>query len=243
MTPGRRQWRDMPEGTKPNIDELLIQSALQPDLCRRLLEAPDEVFRDFELTEEEKDILRRPDGRLLPLLGAALAQQTEMGSPAEAPVKESLAQVETRTLPDALLALTVVPCVVQENGQFQGLAYAVSVSPLPESGDPAGLPLPAELPGQPLAPLYAVIQISAVLSQDTAGGLQAGLWASFRRSTNVAAPPPPEMAGDPSSPPFGTRIDAAEVESAAAAVLNASRDDRYDKLVDLLRAVRCGDVR
>jgi hypothetical protein len=233
----------MPEETKPKIDQLLIQSALQPDLCRHLLEAPDEVFCDFELTKEEKEILRRPDGRLLPLLGAALALQTEMGSPPEAPVKASFARVETRTLPDALLALTVVPCAVQENGQFQGLAYAVSVSPLPENGDPAGLPLPAGLPGQPLAPLYAVIQISAVLSQDVAGGLQAGLWASFRRSTNVTAPPPPEMAGDPSSPPFGTRIDSAEVESAAAAVLDASRDDRYDKLVDLLRAVRSGDVR
>src|SRR5262249_8309427 len=149
---GRRQWGDMPEGTKPKIDQLLIQSALQPALCRHLLEAPDEVFPDFELTEEEKDILRRPDSRLLPLLGAALALQTEMGSPPEAPVKESLARAETRMLPDALLALTVVPCAVQQNGQFQGLAYGVSVSPLPESGDPAALPLPAGLPGQPLAP-------------------------------------------------------------------------------------------
>ena len=233
----------MPAGTKPKINQLLIQSALQPDLCRHLLEAPDEVFRDFELTQEEQDILRRPDGRLLPLLGAALARQTEMGSPPDASAKESLARVETRMMPDALLALTVVPCAVQENGQFQGLAYGVSVSPLPESGDPAGLPLPAGLPGQPLAPLYAVIQISAVLSQDAAGGVQAGLWASFRRSTNVAAPPPPETAGDPSSPPFGTRIDSGEVASAAAAVLDASREDRYDKLVDLLRAVRSGNVR
>ena len=53
---------------KPGIDQLLIESALQPELRRRLLESPDEIFRDFDLSEEEKEILRRPDHRLLPLL-------------------------------------------------------------------------------------------------------------------------------------------------------------------------------
>jgi len=234
----------VPSAAKPAIDQLLVRSALQPDLCRRLLESPDDVFRDFDLTEEEKDILRKPDSRLLPLLGAALARQTGAGAPMEVPVEDSLPGVKARTLPDTLLALTVVPCALDEDGQFKGISYAVSVNPMPASGDPASLPLDAaELPGQPLAPLYAVIQLSAVLSQDPAGAPQVGLWASFRQSSNVSPPPPPETAGDPTAPPFGTRLDSAAVESAVAAVRHASRDERYDKLVDLLRAVRSGDVR
>src|SRR5262245_28555774 len=98
----RRQWRDMsnpaeqhpppempPNTRKPRIDQLLIQSALRPDLCRDLLESPNEIFSDFDLTEEEQAILRKPDSRLLPLLGPALALQTETESPAEASIEVS----------------------------------------------------------------------------------------------------------------------------------------------------------
>ena len=59
--------------SRPGIDRLLIASALDGDLRRRLVDTPDDVFPEFDLTEDEKDILRSPDQRLLPLLGAALA--------------------------------------------------------------------------------------------------------------------------------------------------------------------------
>jgi hypothetical protein len=75
----------MPEAVqdmaKPKIDRLLVDSALQPELRKHLLESPDEVLRDYDLTEEEKDILRRPDYRLLQLLGATLARQMETAGP------------------------------------------------------------------------------------------------------------------------------------------------------------------
>ena len=37
---------------------------------RRLLESPEEVFQEFDLTEEERDLLRRPDHRLLRFVGS-----------------------------------------------------------------------------------------------------------------------------------------------------------------------------
>jgi hypothetical protein len=234
--------------SKPGIDQLLIESALQPDLRRRLMESPDEVFADFELSEEEKEILRRPDHRLLALLGAALKRQTESAGPArEAPSGEPPrpALIQSRTLPDMCMALTVVPCALSENGQFKGVTYVVWANPLPEGGDPATLPPPAGmvLPGQPLAPLYAVFQLSAVQSQDAGGNLQVGLWASLRRSSNVVPSPPPETAGEPAAPPFGSRLDSGQVKAAAAAVRQASREERYDRLVDLMCVLRRGDVR
>ncbi|MGA3326207.1 MAG: hypothetical protein ABSF45_17180 [Terriglobia bacterium] len=234
--------------SKPGIDQLLIESALQLDLRRRLLESPEEVFRDFDLTEEEKDILRRPDHRLLELLGATLARQMESAGPAgEVPsgAPSPPALIEARTLPDTSIALTVVPCALYENGQLKGINYVVWANPMPEGGDPASLPPPAGvvLPGRPLAPLYAVIQLSAVQTQDAAGNPQVGLWAWLQRPSNVAAPPPPETAGVPEDSPFGSRLDSGPVQAAVAAVRKASREERYGRLIDLMRVLRSGDVR
>src|ERR1700686_31884 len=67
-----------PSGSKPGVSQLLIASALDADLCRRLLESPEETFQDFDLTEDERDLLRRPDQRMLRLFGVALAQQREL---------------------------------------------------------------------------------------------------------------------------------------------------------------------
>jgi hypothetical protein len=233
---------------KPGIDQLLIESALQPELRRRLLESPDEVFTDFDLSEGEKEILRRPDHRLLPLLGAALARQMESSgplgeTPSVSPAPPAL--IEARTLPDAWLALTIVPCAQREEGHLKGISYVVWTNPIPEGGDPATLPPPAGVvfPGQPLAPLYAVIQLSAVETQDAAGNPQVGLWASLAQSSNVAAPPPPETAGNPAVPPFASDLRSEAVRVAVAEVRGAPAAERHDRLLHLMRTLRTGDVR
>jgi len=246
-----------PSGSKPGVSQLLIASAMDADLCRRLLESPEETFQGYELTEEEKELLRRPDQRLLYLFGVALAQQRELSS-REAPreaygdaqavsiaAPQPHAVVEARTLPAISLALTLVPCAQYENGQLSTFAYAVWVNPLAEGTDPAALPIPqgVALPGQPLTPLHAVIQVSAVQLPDRDGKPRVGLSASLRRSSNVTAPPPPESAGRPGTPPFGSDLGDIEVQSAVAAVRNASGGDRYDRLIELIHALRGGDVR
>lgn len=241
-----------PRRPKPGVSQLLIASALDADLRRRLLESPDETFLDFDLTEEEKDLLRRPDHRMLRLFAAALAEQGESERPSSSHAPEARsaapqphAVVQARTLPGISLALTLVPCAQYENGQLSTFAYAVWVNPLAEGADPASLPPPqgAALPGQPLAPLHAVIQVSAVQMQDRDGQPQVGLSASLRQSSNVTAPPPSESAGTPGAPPFGSDLDSAEVQAAVAAVRNASSEDRYGRLIDLMRALRGGEVR
>ena len=81
---------------RPGIDRLLIASALDGDLRRRLLDSPDDVFPEFDLTEDEKDILRSPDQRLLPLLGAALARQSAATAlaPLHAVIQVSVVQTQ-----------------------------------------------------------------------------------------------------------------------------------------------------
>jgi len=232
--------------TKPGIGQLLIQSALDADPRRRLTDSPDDVFRDFDLSPEEQDILRRPDHRLLPLLGAALARQKPSHAPApQPPAAQPQVKVQAYTLPDVSLALTLVPCAQHENGQFKGFQYAVWVSPLPPGTDPAALPLPAgsALPGTPCPPLYAAISVSAVQLQDAAGNPQIGLWAWLRQASNVPAPPAIETAGRPDAPPFGSDLQSPQVREAVAAVRSAAPDERYGRLLSLMGVLRSGEVR
>ena len=233
---------------KPGIDQLLIRSAIDADLRRRLAEAPADVFREFDLSEEEQEILRQPDHRLLPLLGAALARQKPSAAPSletPAPAPQPQVLVQAQALPDISLALTLVPCAQHENGQFKGFTYAVWVSPLPPGADPATLPPPAgaALPGTPCSPLHAVISVSAVQLQDAAGNPQVGLWASLRQSSNAAAPPAVEAAGKPEASPFGSDFQSTDVQRAVAAVRSASPAERYDRLISLMGALRSGEVR
>lgn len=225
--------------SKPGIDQLLIRSAIEPELQRRLRETPDEVFGEFDLTDEEQEILRRPDHRLLPLLGAALARQTPETTAAA--VSEPVITVPAKSLPDLSLVLTIVPCLRPDNG---GFTYAAWVSPLPAGADPSALPPPAgaTLPGKPCPPLYAVISVSAVQLQDAAGSPQAGLWASLRSASNVTAPAPVETSGNPDLPPFGSDPGSPAVRDAVAAVRHAPAAERYAALISLLRVLRTGDV-
>lgn len=230
---------------KPGIDDLLVASALDPGLRARLLESPDAVFENFELTDEEKDVLRRPDHRLLGLLGLALTRQSQAQlQAATEPAPAIPAQIFS--LPDIDLVLTVAPFAQYENARFKGVNYTAWVTPLPPGGDPAGLPAPpgaAVLPGLPLPPLRAVIQVHAVQMPDAAGNPVVALSASLRQSSNVAAPAPPQMAGDPQEPPFGSDLRSEELRAAAAAVRRAPKDERYGRILDLLRALRTGEVR
>ena len=247
---------------KPKIDELLIQSALQPDLCRRLQESPDEVFQDFDLTVEERELLRRPDHRLLPLLGAAIERRmhssagvTERNSVNDgistSPLEEAAvpeappSPVAARALPDSLMGLTIVPCALRESGQFKGISYVLWVNPLAEGIDPATLPPPAGtvLPGEPLSPLHAIIRISAVKSADGAGNTQLAIWGSFLPTPGATLSPPPESSGDPDASPFKSSLNSAEVKTAVAAVRTASTSERYNRLADLLHTLHGGGVR
>ena len=210
---------------------------------RRLLESPEEVFQEFDLTEEERDLLRQPDHRLLRLLGAALADNVESSGPrpkASTALLPPHAIVQARTLPDISLVLTLVPCAQYEDGRLSTFAYAVWVNPLPQGADPASLPPPpgAVFPGQPLTPLHAVIQVSAVQMQDAAGDPQVGLSASLQQSSNIAAPAPPEAAGRPGVSPFGSDLGSGEVQATIARVRSAPIDQRYGRLIDLMRALR-----
>jgi hypothetical protein len=209
---------------KPDITRLLIDSALEPELRRRLEETPDAVFEDYDLTAEQRELLRHPDRHLLPLLGAALERCAESPPPNAEPIQIT---VDSRMLHDAQMALTVVPCLIGER-----ISFAAWVSPLPEGGDPSHLPPPAgsTLPGIQLTPLYAVIHLSSALSSDATGAARVSMWASFLQSSNAVT-----------ASPAAAVPECEAVRAAAEAVRAAAPEDRREKLAALVRAMRGGD--
>jgi hypothetical protein len=238
---------------KTGISRLLIASAIDPDVYRRLLESPEETFDAFDLADEDRELLRHPDHRLLRVLGAALAEEnapvsaaasvaTMAAPPAVAGATRPGAPpgmpTASATLPDLSVVLTLVPCALYDGGELREFAYAAWVSPLPEGADPEALPPPpgTVLPGKPLPPLRAVVRVSAIQMQDAAGNPLVGLSASLLQSTNMSALPPPEAAGDPAA--IGRDLSAAEVQAAIAAVRCAPAGARYGKLIELLRVLR-----
>jgi hypothetical protein len=242
---------------KTGISRLLIATAIDPDVYRRLLEFPEETFDEFDLADEDRELLRHPDHRLLRVLGTALAEENAPVSAAagvammSAPPAVAGAALAGATppgappgmptvsapLPDMSLVLTLVPCAVYEGEELRKFAYAAWVSPLPEGADPkALLPPPGTvLPGKPLPPLHAVVRVSAIQMRDAAGNPLVGLSASLLQSTNISTPPPPEAAGNPAA--IGRDFSAAEVQAAIAAVRGAPAGARYGKLIELLRVL------
>lgn len=230
---------------------MLIASAIDPDVHRRFLESPDKTFDEFDIAEEDRELLRHPDHRLLRVLGAALADENTIASAAASvatvivpPVADGSPLAEApqgrptaKALPDLSLVLTLVPCSLDDGGEPRKFAYAAWVTPLPEGADPETLPPPAGLvfPGKPLPPLRAVVRVSALEMQDSAGDSVVGLSASLLRSSNLSAQPHPEAAGNP--PAIGRDHSTAQVQAAVAAVRGAPTGARYGKLIELLRVV------
>src|SRR5262245_56864554 len=242
---------------KTGITRLLIASAIDPDVYRRLRESPEETFDEFDLADQDRELLRHPDHRLLRVLGAALAEEIAPASAATgvatmaAPPAAARAPVAGAPrpgappempaagapLPDMSLVLTLVPCALYDGGELRKFAYAAWVNPLPDGADPEALPPPpgTALPGKPLPPLRAVVRVSAIQMQDAAGNPLVGLAAALLQTTNMSAPPPPEAAGNPAA--IGRDLPTAEVQAAIAAVRRAPAEARYGKLIELLRVL------
>ncbi len=234
--------KSMMSPAKTGIARLLIASAIDADVYRRLLESPEATYEEFDLAEEDRELLRHPDHRLLRVLGAALAEESTSTSSSPAvettqtsmPPKLSLASAP---LPDISLVLTLVPCAIYDGAELRNFAYAAWVNPLAEGADPQALPPPpgTVLPGKPLAPLHAVVRVSAIQMQDAAGKPLVGLSASLLQSTNMLAAPPPETACNPAALAPVRATD--EVQAAIAAVRRAPAENRYGELIKLLRAL------
>ena len=144
------------------------------------------------------------------------------------------------------MALTVVPCALCENGHLKGITYVVWANPMPEGGDPASFAAAGGCGAPRPAPGSLVCGDSTFRGADSrCGGQPAGGVVGVAADDPPTSPrrprrKPPEI---PRLRPFGSRLDSAPVQAAVAAVREASSEERYDRLIDLMRVLRSGDVR
>jgi len=236
---------------KSGISRLLIASAIDAGIYRRLVESPEEIFDEFEIPCEDRELLRQPDHRLLRLLGAALVEERAPTTAAGVATTAATSAVPgaippsapphtlpaSASLPEMSLVLTLVPCAIYDGDELKSFAYATWVSPLADGADPETLPPPPDtvLPGKPLPPLRAVMRVSAIQFQDAGGNPLVGLSVALLQSTNMSAPPLPSAAGNPAA--TSRNHSTPEVQSAIAAVRCALVEARYGKLIELLRVL------
>ncbi len=170
---------------------MLIDAARDSAVARRLIDTPEEVFPKYDLSAEEIDILAHRDDRLLSLLAEKPGDRRNVS------LVSDENSVNVPSVPRFSLVLTVAPVLVDG-----ALTFAAWVTPLAEGADPDSVPMPegTQLPGRPLAPLHAVLQISAQQLADAAGSPQVGLSALLLRPSNMTVAAIPESAGIPADP-------------------------------------------
>jgi len=225
---------------KPGIDALLIDCVLDPPLLQRMFDKPLDVFADYDISEEDRDILSSPDERLLGLLGRVVGTTAVGATPetaGKAHTKETM-----RSLPESRLALRLVPYLQRapeplEEGQPPIIvSYLGHLDPLPAGVGVEDLPpVPqADVPGHPLAPLALVVAARPLLSGAGGDSIQVG----FSLRTEMPATPSPSLeGGEASLSPWSHDTTSATVRDAADKVRTAAPEDRHDRLLQLVAAV------
>ena len=186
--------------SKPGVDELLIRCVLDHALLQRLRNAPESVFREYELTEEMQEVLAHPDKRLIWLLGMVVQEQARDNPAAhsdtthtvEASLDEpATSQVVSRPSGDtppvvplaaSRIALRLVPYVQQHPEASETasqrsqvtVTYAAHLDQLPAGTALEDLPDVPQVaaPGQPVQPLGFVVTVQPMVWADTAGNQQ-----------------------------------------------------------------------
>ncbi len=239
---------------KPGIEELLIGCVLDPLLLRQLRESPESVFSDYELSDRAREILTSPDERLLELLGESVKGQSTEGEGNESqtpapqeqtnPVAAGDRATRMVSLPESRLALRVVPYAQQaaesaDESPAVFVNYAGHLDPLPEGLELQDLPeVPtAATDGEQLPPLSVVVGVQPTVWTDDSGNRQITFSVSARLPHETALQQtnePAEASAGIRLSPWPRDVDSPAVNAAAAQVREASSDERYQRLLELI---------
>ncbi len=225
---------------KPGTRELLIGCVLEPQLLRRLQENPEAVLTEYDVSDRARDILSSPDERLLELLGEAVVRRD--GDSAEHEQSADVGAVGEQSSPAAVLpasrlALRLVPYVQQAANAAPSVVvnYAGHLDPLPDGIELDELPdVPSGLTdGQQLRALAVTVSIQPVVWTDDAGDRQMTFSVGAQLPQDTAVPHSNVTIDDRLSP-WRHDTDSASVGEAATRVREASADDRYAQLRELI---------
>jgi len=224
---------------------------LDDDFRELTLVDPYRAMADYDLSEDEKQVLRSRDDRLLDLLGGSIAtDKAHQESPTSS--KPASAQTSSRpTLPPVELLLRLTPHTTQSTDGVPQLSYAASLHPWPlhEDGEPkeGGQRTDGESSLQAAPSEIAwLIRITPAVIGPEASGLRVAYSAAIfpvDLTTAHSQPTSYEMVPPVLRSPWRHDVDSPAVKTAAQEVLASPKDKRHQKLLALIGAMQPGDDR
>jgi hypothetical protein len=217
---------------------------------RALAEAdPDASFEGYDLTEADKEILRRRDHETARLLAEASAAAAGASTPTSPPPVPRTAAADPppvtgRPLPPADLILQVMAVPSRDEAGGLKLAHVVSLHPAPAPGEPPPPP-PPEAPPDALGPVRFFLRLAPHATPLPEGGVVVTYAASLvpRGAEEAAAEPARDASASPAAArrAVGGRGAASPAAlRAAGAVRGAAPADRAARLLELLAALEAG---
>ncbi len=228
--------------------DFLIRAVLDEAFRELALANPERAFEGFDLSEEEEEILRSRDRRLLGLLSDAVAHRQAL---AKRPLEEEHtdpAAPALPSLPEVKLLLRLVPQVARSPDSEPNVSYAASLHPWPcddELKTGADIGEQAEGRADPAAgEVTWIIRLAPRVVDARETGMAVAYSASIHplitdpaRNCLSVREPNQELA----SPPWNHHVESSAAKTAARAVQAADPGQRYRKLLELVHALQTGD--
>jgi hypothetical protein len=228
--------------------DFLVRTVLDEAFRELAIANPQRAFEGYELSEEEKDILRSRDHRLLGLLGEAVAHKEAL---AEQPLQKEHFDPTGPTLPslpEVKLLLRLAPHVPQSPGSEPKVTYAASLHPWPCDDElKTGPDADEQAKGQTGAAVGEVgwiIRIVPNVVESREAGLTVAYSASIHPMMTDSDQTPPsarEPTEELASPPWNHHVESSAAKTAVRAVQAADPGERYGKLLELVHALQTGD--
>ncbi|MBN2562713.1 MAG: hypothetical protein JXQ75_17445 [Phycisphaerae bacterium] len=238
--------------TRGAVTDFLIRAVLDEPFRELALADPQRAFVGYDLSEEEQEILRSRDGRLLGLLGKAVAYAKAL---VEHPAKGDLSEATESSLPslpEVNLLLRLDPRATQRPGSALDVAYAATLAPWP-GGDHERKTTDAENGEQTeqhsndTPPKIAwIIRITPTVVDSLETGLKVAYHASIRPFAVGADGKQPSAKGPTqasATSPWRHDVESSAAKAAAQAVRASDAGRRYEKLLELIRVLQAGDDR
>ena len=219
--------------TSGSAADFLIRTVLDDAFRDLAMADPRRAFEGYDLSLEEQDILSSRDERLLGLLGQAAGNTGPQVTPPVKASPEDTPPAAAPVLPDVVLLLCLEPQTAQLPDSTAKVVYAASLHPW--SGDVSSPPVDAELTW--------LVRITPTVIEAQQAGLKVAYAASIQPFTGGAGEHVQPSSGPASAPamtPWRHNLESPAAKAAAQAVLASEAPNRYQKLLELIRALQTG---
>ncbi len=226
--------------------DFLIRTVLDEAFRELALNDPHHALEEYDLADREREILLANDARLLELLGQPV-EQTD--SPSSHQLRRSITPPPSPppTLPEVKILLRLTPFVATDAASNSKLSYEASLHPWPHNPAPNvgnAPPDPEPAPADAPPAVQWMIRIAPTVVATHEAGTEVSYSASihpFTAESGEPQPSPQHPIAQPANPPWNHHTESAAARVAARNVRQCDPTERYENLLDLIRALQTGD--